>query len=710
MVMAPEYLPGPGGGELDPIFGTGGSPDPMLMGEHPYAGMGQPASPVVDRLESLPGDLYPQDPDELEAVNRWCQDAFTAAEAARLDYEVRWVRYYKHYRSYVQPNPGKWNSQVFVSIPFWVIETVTPRLVAQLPRFIVNPHGPEDVFASKRMEVLLDWAINSSDLYAQLVMAMKSALIYGTGILKTFHRQDVRRGRRMVPVMQPVRVPQAMPVMDPETGLPMSDMNGEPMVDIKEVEIGQMPAGMRAERYSYVAYDGPAAECVDLFNFWVAPEATDVQSARYVCHRVYRERSYLEQKVKEGVYRLPPDMDWDELVNVADDPHLSRLSQIGYGSGQDNDPTRKACEVIEFWLDDGRKMVWVNRKAIMQVIENPFDHSEKPFIRIVDYLVPHEFWGVGELEPLEGLVDLRMAMTNARIDNVRLVLNKMFAVNTNYVEDISDFRSRPGGMVRIKGDMKVNEVFTPIDFGDVTQSAYQEAQGIDNDIEKVSGISAYQMGLDSPQYNSTATGAAIITEQGASRFGLKSKLAELLGYKALGRHYGSILQQFTTEERLIRLNMVDPQTGMPYWDKFDPASIQGALDYDIASESSTQTQSMRQDQKMNLLNLMASYAPQGVMPALEDVLEAFGVKDVGRYLYQQPAMPQQPGQFGDQGGQMGPQMGGGMPMPMGGGMQSPDMAMAQLGGNPAMGTSGQMQQQLQMMKLAELYNQSAGAF
>jgi hypothetical protein len=38
------------------------------------------------------------------------------------------------------------------------------------------------------------------------------------------------------------------------------------------------------------------------------------------------------------------------------------------------------------------------------------------------------------------------------------------------------------------------------------------------------------------------------------------------------------------------------------------------------------------------------------------------------------------------------------------------MAMAQLGGNPAMGTSGQMQQQLQMMKLAELYNQSAGAF
>ena len=29
-----------------------------------------------------------------------------------------------------------------------------------------------------------------------------------------------------------------------------------------------------------IAYDGPAAESVDIFNFWIAPEATDIQSAR----------------------------------------------------------------------------------------------------------------------------------------------------------------------------------------------------------------------------------------------------------------------------------------------------------------------------------------------------------------------------------------------------------------------------------------------
>lgn len=698
MAIEPSLLPGPTGPE------PGAEPIPEEAG--------------------LPGDLYPTDDEEYKKLLAWCNNAFTAADQAREPYAERWRRYYRMYRSYIEAKKGDWRSRVFVPICFWIIETITPRLVAQLPKAVCNPVGPEDVVPAQKMEMLLDWATEQSGLYSELVKSFKCALKYGTGIIKTYHRTDVRRARKMQATTVPIMGNRSTPIIDPDTGQPMLDAAGQPIVDNEEVEIGRIDSGVQSERYSYVAYDGPAAECIDIFNFWVAPEAQDIDTARYVIHRTYREVSEIKKRIEEGIYQLPPDMDYDLLADTADDPHLSRLSEIGLGSGMDNDTTRKSVEVLEFWLDDGRKIVMANRKCLLQVLENPYDHSEKPFVRIVDYLAEHEFWGIGEIEPLEGLQDLQNALVNSRVDNVRLVLNAMFAVNTQNVEDLRDLQMRPGGIIRLKGDFRPEEVLQRIDLGDVTGSAFTESQQVSDTIEKVSGVSAYQMGLDSPSLNETATGVAIIQEQGASRFGLKSKLAELMGFKRVFRHYGSILQQFTTEERLIRLagTQIDPMTGQstPNWGTFSPEDLQGALDYDIQSESSTQTQTMRQEQKLNLLALLGQYAQtpdpmtgqplvpaSGLRHALQMVLETMGEKDIESYLGPDQGPPMDPGL----GGIPAPLPQG--PPPGGPGLEmlppmTPEQEMAALGGNAAAGTPGDAKARQRMELLAQQYDQAAG--
>lgn len=671
MAISPDFLPGPTGPELDPY-------QPVPQDDY----------------------LFPADEDSHQDLVRWCNSAFLAADGARSQYQERWERYYKLYRSYLPAKPGDWHSRVFIPIVFWIIETITPRLVAQLPKFVAYPIGPEDQDPAEHMEQLLDWAVQESDLYVELVKAFKSALKYGTGIIKTFHRQDIRRARKMRQMTVPLTVPMEMPVIDPETGLQMYDPDGQPLVEMKEYDTGQViEMGQQAQKYSYVAYDGPAAECIDIFNFWPAPEAEDLDSARYVIHRTFRELSYVQRRVQEGIYRWPENMGPDEVSSAEDDPMLSRLSSIGLGAGSNSDPTRKPVELLEFWTDDGRVITMANRKAILRVQENPFDHSEKPFVRVVDYLAEHEFWGIGEAEPLEGLQDLQNALVNSRIDNVRLVLNAMFAVNVSNIEDIRDLKMRPGGVVRVKGDLPTRDVIERIDLGDVTSSAFEEAAAAEATTEKVSGVSAYQMGLDSPSLNNTATGVAIIQEQGASRFGLKSKLAELMGLRRLARHYGSILQQFLTEERTVRLTGPD---GQALWSTFAPDSIQGGLDYNIQSESTTQTQTVRLDQKMNLLNLVAQFAPQGVMAALDDVLDAMGIKDKGRYLAAPPPMmpgqmpmPGQPSLPGSPGSQI--------PAP------SPDSELAALGGDPTQGTQGAMMADQRLAEIAQLYNQQAQA-
>src|SRR5205823_4458461 len=147
---------------------------------------------------------------------------------------------------------------------------------------------------------------------------------------------------------------------------------------------------------------------------------------------------------------------------------LRRLSQVGMGASQPNDPTFRPNEIMEVWTDDGRVMTMINRKAIVRAHENPFDHGEKPFVRIVDYLNEHEFWGSGEIESIEGLQDAINAITNQRVDNIRLTMNQMYGVNTRAIEDLRDLRSRPGGVVRVKDDMLPNEAIMALSPGNVT--------------------------------------------------------------------------------------------------------------------------------------------------------------------------------------------------------------------------------------------------
>lgn len=605
MAIREEFLPGPGGSDKDP---------------------------TVD-----PGDLYPKNEEDHKKLVARCVAMKVEGEDAKSALVPRWERYYKLYRCYM-PRDNTWNSKVFVPLIFQVIETITPKVVSQLPKPIVKPVGPEDELGAKKMETLLDWAISESKLYLELVSAYKSALMYGTGILKTYHKIDIRKTRKTVDQMVPLRVP-GEPVVDPMTQQVMTDNDGNPITDM--VDTGQMVATGKKTTVlkEYEAYNGPAAEAIDIFNFFVSEEAESIEGARWVMHRCWKDWSWVEARVKEGTYRLPEHWDEEQLESFVNEPKQERLASIGMGGGRSGS-TRKPVEIWEFWLNDGRNIVVANGSIILRHVENPFDHYEKPFVRIVDYYQPHEFWGVGEIEPLEGIQDTQNGIVNSRMDNLRLILNPMFGVNVHNLEDLRDLKMRPGGLIRLKNDMPIKDVFERVDLGDVTQTAFQESQFLTDMAERTSGVTAYQTGTDSDSMNDTATGVSIIQELGADRFGMKVRIAELTGLGTLMRHFGSMLQQFTTEEKYIRLT---GQGGEPYFQEMSPEDVQGAFDYDIEADSTMQTETVRREQAMNLVQVMAQFNPNGMQAALEDLLDSMHVKDKSRYLMGTP--PMLPGQM-----------------------------------------------------------------
>lgn len=613
--------------------------------------------PGEDALYSEAPSLYPGDEEEYAKLVGWCSQAWFAANSASEENRRRWRRYNRLYRSYLKRDMRSWRSQLFIPYTFSFIESITPKILAEPPKPVCMPVAEDDVFAAKVMESLLDRSVVETKLQIELIKAGKSALKYGTGILKTYWKQDIRRAWERVPVMQPVMEEQ--PVTDGQ-GQAMVSPDGGPVmsqVQTQQMEPVMGPDGqpqMEVKPYEYIAYEGPSAEWVDIFKFYVAPEAMDIQDARYVIQQKYVDAEDIARKIAEGMYQLPPGVESvKQLVSSHyNDPAEERRGEVEEDS-IDNDATAKPIELWEFWLKDGRLITVANQRHLLRVQAFPFWHGEKPFVRMVDYIQEGEFWGIGEIEAIEGLQDVQNAIWNQRIDNVRLAMDKPKAVHVDAIADERDLTSRPGQTIRITGDRHPSEALYFWDTPEVTGSAYAEAEQIESMMERVTGASAYTVGQDSDHLNRTATGVALLTEAGNTKFAHKVLIMEMLTLQDLFRQWGGLIQQFTDQPKTIR--MLGP-AGQVLFPTLTPDAVQGSLDYQIVARSTTQTETVRKEQAMTRMQTIASVWPVAIPKLVMDMLEAEGVKDFTPYLFgvpdlqmfvaQQQAMMQMQGMAG----------------------------------------------------------------
>lgn len=51
-------------------------------------------------------------------------------------------------------------------------------------------------------------------------------------------------------------------------------------------------------------YDDPICQMVDIFDFFVDPNASEIEDARYCGHREYQNKEQLENMVKNGKYKM----------------------------------------------------------------------------------------------------------------------------------------------------------------------------------------------------------------------------------------------------------------------------------------------------------------------------------------------------------------------------------------------------------------------
>lgn len=209
----------------------------------------------------------------------------------------------------------------------------------------------------------------------------------------------------------------------------------------------------------------------------------------------------------------------------------------------------KLFEVIERWVDDKLVVFMPMSGSPKEIkdIDNPYDHGEKPYKRIVFFPRPFQFYGYGIVKLVEKLQDLLNSVTNQRVDSVTLKMHSMIAAAPVALPGYkqSGITVRPLGILWTNDPNSVKE----LRFGDVNPSAYLEIDKIKEMMRIIVGIDDYST-LKGTDRKETATVASFMRE--ATLEGVKLFLIMLRNsYTGHFDHWISMIKQFWTKRNVV---------------------------------------------------------------------------------------------------------------------------------------------------------------
>jgi hypothetical protein len=507
-------------------------------------------------------------------------------------------------------------TELFIPHTFAAVETTVPRMMSNRPRMLVLPRDRPSESNVETMKLLIDAQQEQIRYEMALQPIVKTGLIYGFAVQKTFWHTELRDKTRWVQRLVP----------EPDKPDFVTKTQQE------------------------VAFDDPDIAEVDPFDFFYDPTGYDMRTVEWVVHRTWRNVEYIRKQVESGNWKNLTIDEVDALGDGAtgrDDIWRERLAAAGY-----DEADLKHNKMHEVWEFHDRKQVItvLNKEICVAHGENPYWHGELPFQVYRPSVVPQEMPGIGIVEPMEDLQREMNMLRSTRRDNALIALMKPIAYWDGLV-DPDEIRFGAGSLIGVPGDPR--ELLRPLEIGEVPGSSYQEGQAIEADIERVTGISDALAGGDtSGRTFATATGAQIVQQATSLRIGNMTRRAEFELIAPACAQWIALNQQKIVSPRDVRVSST-PQPGELHgkrwtWAKVSPNEMAGQFEV-VPEGGATEPANIPQDRQdaQMLIQLFGQSPLVDQRRIIVKALEKFGLKQAETYIAPtQPAVdPQIVGQI-----------------------------------------------------------------
>lgn len=459
---------------------------------------------------------------------------FETWEAWRRPYETLWEEIYRLYFSSQDKRKTSTRSTITVPVVFQIIEAAVPKIVNAIfgngeEFFDVIPVNPADQSFADGIKTLLTFQLNQADFMIKFVDFVKQLLLYGTSYFHVYWKVK----REWVTTRTPIREP----------------------LTVNGIVIDPNHIRWEEKREYSVVERRPEIDVLDILDVFPDPESRNESEARGVFVRSWMS---LEDVKSMGRGQYPVFGNTDNAKLTEGDTKYSESRQARYGiRGLSTPPAKGLVEVLTFWgrydLDgDGIKekcqLIIANRQVVLVARPNPFHHQQCPVVRCVFFPIPNEWYGLGLVEPIISNVHELWTLRRQRLDNINLILNRMWKVDSLADVDLDTLVSTPNGIILTD---KMDGV-EGIETGDVTASAYNEASTVQNDIFEAVAPRSIQGTPESGRLGRTAKGAQLIVGQALEKYAVGTKLVEELGIKRVLKLVQGLNLQFIDSDKQLQ--------------------------------------------------------------------------------------------------------------------------------------------------------------
>lgn len=434
------------------------------------------------------------------------------------------------YRTYLDPNNYPHGAKVFDPRIFRVIETITPRMVANEPTGSFYPAEQGDEATTHILNSLIKYDWRRAEMFPKLVNFVKSMLIFGTSFGRVYWDFQERDKVQMVP----------------------KKINGRMVWTPKNTK-----------KVKVTDFDGPNFETLNIYDCFPDPNATNLSNMRWFIYRTFKTLDELKRCNETRGVEYYKNLDKLEAMidennkksdKITDDNQYREHRRVMMGTQEfrGEDESNKEFVVLRRFDKDMWTDIVPEFGICIREEQNPYFHGELPIVHGVDYPYPGELYGMGEIEPVDRIQRAINAVLNQRLDNVQLTLRNMWKVKKNSGVDLHTLISAPGNIVTTD-DMTAVE---PLQVPDVTGATFVQTMGyLTSALQNGTGVTDYTVGVGNNKTvgNTTATGTRLVQQEANAQFKLKVQLLNHMVIQRIANQFKDLRIQYTTEDQKLRI-------------------------------------------------------------------------------------------------------------------------------------------------------------
>lgn len=474
---------------------------------------------VEERGPAEEGKPYAPSDEEQKLIKK-VMNLFKKAKKHRDDYDKHWLRYYKMFRGKQWPDyRPSWRHSEVINMIFQAVQSQVPLETDSRPKISFVPTEPSDTQFAEIMNQVCEADWEAKNWLMALTEVVYDKTFYGAGLSELCYDEEEDEGAGGIKYAS----------VDPFYCYPDPDardvnVSGDFFVYAKPWDVEKAKKRW-PDKAAYIH-----ADALDVYG----GEKTDLGTIK--------RRSTVDQNVPMELPGQSYDHGKRNEVLVIDCWMKSEDTDEEVTTGEDG----SIRYVQKLRYPKGRHVVLCNN-IVLEDEPNPYEDGKFPFARCQNYLLPREFWGISEIEQLEGPQMVFNKLVSFALDVLTLMGNPIWVVDTTSGVDTDNLFNRPGDVIEKEPGSEIRR-----ESGVQLQPfVLQLVDRLKNWFDQIAGATDVTRGV-APA--SVTAASAIENLQDAAQTRVRQKMRLLDMYlKNVGEQYASRVMQFYSAPRLFRL-------------------------------------------------------------------------------------------------------------------------------------------------------------